>query len=103
ELTLGEPGERADRPRQRDTRAHERLERAGEGEPLDADRPDLADARRGGRKPGRLEVEDAEARLVERRRRLAGKRDRRTAPGETRVGVDERSEQLSREAVVRRS
>src|SRR5262249_61034203 len=69
ELRLSKPGQRADRPRQRHARPDERLERRAERESLDPDGADLADARRGRREAGRLEVEDAEARLLEARRR----------------------------------
>src|SRR5207237_319181 len=68
ELRLGQAGEGADRPGQGDAGPDERLEGVGERESLDAHCADLADARRSGGEPGRLEVEDAEARVLEPRR-----------------------------------
>src|SRR5581483_9734868 len=101
EVALREPGERAHRPRQGDARSDEGLEGLDSREPLDPDGADLADARRGGREPRRLEGEDAEARLLEERRRLRRERDTRAAPREPIVVLDERPEQRPGDGIGR--
>ena len=71
----------------------ERLEGVPHLEPAHAHGADLADPRRGGCEPGRLEVEDDEGRILERGVLARDERDERPAPDEAAVLLDERREQ----------
>src|SRR5207244_2340953 len=99
---VAQSGQDADRAGERDAGRDERLERVDELEPLDPHGADLADARRGGGEAGRLEVEDDELRLLE--RRIDGRRRERdgaAVPPEPRVATDELVDQRPREALRR--
>ncbi len=90
-------GETAHSLRHGSLRRHEGLEGVGELEPPDPDGADLADPRRGVREPGRLEIEDHELGVGERRVGHRRERDERTAPGKPSVVLDERREQGARQ------
>ena len=67
QIVLADPGERRDERRQSGAGIDERLERLGDLERSDADGADLADAVAARREPRRLEVEDDELGVLDRR------------------------------------
>ena len=95
DVSLADAREGRDRGRHRHARVHKRLERVATLERHDALRPDLDDARAARREPGRLQVEDDERRLLERRGgpRRIGEADRGAAPLQPRVTGDDLVEQ----------
>ena len=101
QLAVVDAGQRRDLERQPLARVDERLERVRQLEALDARGADLADPRAARREPGRLQVDDAERRLLE--QHALGVRDRErnaaSSPGEPRVVADDVVEQRTRHAL----
>ena len=100
QLLLAQAGQACDRIGERDSRIHERLEGLHRLERPHPDGPDLADAVVNGREPRRLQVEDDELGLLERRVGVAaGERDRGARADDAAVAGGHLLEQRAGEAV----
>jgi hypothetical protein len=99
ELPSRDPRQSRDRRREDDARVDERLERLVDRQCANADCPDLAHAIATRREPGRLEIEDDELGVLDRRlaASVAGKADPRSEPGQSRITVDDVGQQAARE------
>ena len=99
QLPIREPGERRDRSGERNVWVDEGLEQVDDLETGDLGRADLADVRCARPQAGRLEVDDDVCRVFE--QEVGAERAREpngvAAPGEARVGLDNVSEERSRE------
>ncbi len=100
QLLVAQPGEAGDGVRQRNSRVDERLERLDRLQRLHANRADLANAVACCGKPGRLEVEHDELRLLEQRVGLRpGQRDRCPRADDPAVVCGDLGQERTREAV----
>ena len=100
EVAVLEAGDPGDDRRDGNARVDQRLERSGGQQRLDPNRADLADGRLARPEARRLEVDDDEARRLERQvvARRRREPDARPAPGQPSVARDDVLEQASREA-----
>ncbi len=99
QLLLPDPGQRGDEPWQHRPGVDECLEGLHDLERANADGPDLADAAGSRGEAGRLQVEDDELGLLERRVRVrvAGEPHARADEREARVSVDHVAQQRARQ------
>ena len=90
EISVADPGQLRDDPRELNSRIDEGLESPGGNEAVEADRADLADRRGSGTEAGRFEVDDDVASALERkvRPRLDGEANASPPPFQPYISLD---------------